>query len=169
MKVDLGCGRRKKEGYIGVDSIDFPGVDFVFDAGSAIYPWNDGTVDEIYSCHMVEHLKAEERVHLVNECHRVLKKGGLLYIQVPHWQSGRAYGDLTHQWPPVVDFWAYYLNKEWRDKFAPHSLEYTCDFDYEASAVMNSKMYEEFGDMAPHLNNGLDDLIIKLWKRGGNS
>jgi hypothetical protein len=48
---------------------------------------------------------------------------------VPHWASCRAYGDLTHQWPPVSEFWFYYLNADWRKQNAPHNDTYTCDFD----------------------------------------
>jgi len=31
MKLDLGCGLKKQEGHVGVDSLSLPGVDIVAD------------------------------------------------------------------------------------------------------------------------------------------
>lgn len=61
--------------------------------------------------------------------YRVLKPGTKATLVVPHWASCRAYGDLTHQWPPVSEFWFFYLSKAWREQHAPHNDFYTCDFD----------------------------------------
>lgn len=128
LRIDLGCGKNKREGFLGVDTIDFDGVDVVLDIGKDRWPWDDDSVEEAHASHVVEHLKPGERIHFVNELHRVLKPGGKATIIVPHWCASRAYGDLTHQWPPVVEFWFYYLNAEWRATNAPHNREYTCDF-----------------------------------------
>lgn len=136
IRIDIGCGKSKKEGYIGVDILDFEGVDIRMNAGSDRWPWEDGTVDEVHASHFVEHLLPIERIHFVNELHRVLKNPeynnagavvkGFATVIVPHWSSQRAYGDLTHQWPPVSEFWFYYLDKDWRAVNAPHNTEYKC-------------------------------------------
>jgi SAM-dependent methyltransferase len=129
LKLDLGCGKNKREGFLGVDSRDFPGVDQVVDLRGP-WPWKDSSVDEVHCSHFVEHLTAAERIHFVNELHRVLKPGAPAQIIVPHWNSHRAYGDLTHQWPPVSEMWFFYLNKAWREVNAPHNDGYACDFDF---------------------------------------
>jgi ubiquinone/menaquinone biosynthesis C-methylase UbiE len=128
VKLDLGCGTNKREGFIGVDSRKFEGVDQVVDLKSDLWPWEDSSVEEAHCSHMIEHLTASERIHFVNELYRVLAPAGKCTIIAPHWNSCRAYGDLTHQWPPVSEFWFYYLSKEWRKVNAPHNDEYTCDF-----------------------------------------
>ena len=128
MKLDLGAGINKKEGFIGVDSRGFPGVDVVADLTKP-WPWADETVDEVHCSHMIEHLTAEQRIFFVNELYRVMKKGAKAAIIAPHWASTRAYGDLTHQWPPVCEMWFYYLSKDWRAINAPHNDGYTCDFE----------------------------------------
>lgn len=123
--IDIGCGKNKKNDgrtWVGIDILNFEGVDFVGDAGTEKWPFKDESVDEIHASHFVEHLKPEERIHFVNEMYRVLKKpafgaggnptAGFATIIVPHWASQRAYGDLTHQWPPVSEFWFYYLDKD---------------------------------------------------------
>jgi SAM-dependent methyltransferase len=129
IRLDLGCGPNKKEGFIGVDRKPFKGVDCVLDL-TAQWTWRDATVDEIHSSHFVEHLDADERVDFVNECWRVLKPGGFATIIAPYAFSERAYGDLTHKWPPVVGFWGQYLNKAWREANAPHS-NYADAVDFE--------------------------------------
>lgn len=140
VKLDLGCGTNKREGFIGVDSIAFEGVDIVADLNER-WPFEDQSVDEVHSSHTVEHLTAEQRVHYVNELYRVLKVGAKATIICPHWASCRAYGDPTHQWPPISEFWFYYLSREWRlggknnPPQAPHTdIKYwdkgfDCDFE----------------------------------------
>lgn len=128
LRLDLGCGANKKSGFIGVDARAFPGVDKVVDLTKP-WPWADGSVAEVNTSHFVEHLTAEQRIHFVNELYRVLMPDGKATVIVPHWASTRAYGDLTHQWPPVSEMWFHYLSKEWRDKEAPHNDFYRCDFN----------------------------------------
>lgn len=128
LKLDIGCGKNKREGFTGCDIRPFDGVDVVFDLRLA-WPWETASVEEVHCSHFVEHLTASERIHFVNELHRVMIPGAKATLITPHWASCRAYGDLTHQWPPVSEFWFYYLSKKWRTDNAPHNDEYTCDFD----------------------------------------
>ena len=133
-----------REGFEGVDQYAFGGkVRHVFDVRKTPWPWKDSSVGEIWCSHFIEHLTGAERMAFMNECHRVLApyseeggvKSGLMTIVVPHWASNRAYGDPTHQWPPVSEMWFYYLLKEWRQREAPHTDSsvlkggFSCDFD----------------------------------------
>lgn len=138
--IDIGCGKNKrKDGeWIGVDILPFEGVNVVLDVANKKWPWKDGSVDMVHASHFVEHLEPDERIHFVNELFRVLKNPeyvdgqpvkGLATIIVPHWASQRAYGDLTHKWPPVSEFWFYYLDKDWRAVNAPHNQDYKCHFN----------------------------------------
>lgn len=135
LKIDLGCGSKKREGFLGVDKIRFDGVDYVCDLGNERLPFADNTIEEAYASHFVEHLTATQRVFLVNEVHRVLIPKGFMTIICPYWGSSRAYGDPTHQWPPVSDFWFLYLDRKWRMENAPHTDQqhwdqgYACDFE----------------------------------------
>jgi hypothetical protein len=135
VKLDFGCGPHKREGFEGVDATPFVGVDHVVDLRQAPWPWADNSVEEAHASHFVEHLTATERVAFCNELYRVLVPGGSCQVIVPHWNSCRAYGDPTHQWPPVSEFWFYYLNREWRAGNAPHTdIQYnpqgfSCHFD----------------------------------------
>lgn len=145
LKLDLGCGLSKKEGFFGIDIRKAPGVDQVLDLRKT--PWKikgkviaAGSVSEIHTSHFVEHLTAPERIKFVNEVWRVLKVGGHAFIVTPHWASCRAFGDLTHQWPPVSEMWYLYLNEQWRLSNAPHNDGYTCNFDHTIGYSMNAAL-----------------------------
>ena len=46
-------------------------------------PWKSNNVDIIYSSHTLEHLTKEQGKKILKECHRILKKDGILRIIVP--------------------------------------------------------------------------------------
>jgi FkbM family methyltransferase len=60
---------------IGVD-VDYPGYDGI------ILPFSDGSVDTVYSSHMLEHV-ADYKV-VIRDWYRVLKPGGFIVCIVPH-------------------------------------------------------------------------------------
>jgi len=47
------------------------------------FPWNDQSVDIIYTSHTLEHFVKEDGRFFLSECHRVLKTGGILRVIVP--------------------------------------------------------------------------------------
>ncbi len=175
MKLDLGCGDHKKEGFFGVDTINFPGVDLVLDVGVQIWPWEDGSIEYVYCSHLLEHLATWERVHFANELYRVLQPDGKCQLTCPHWASCRAYGDPTHVWPPVSEFWFYYLDKQWRKENAPHTdfnndirgfkcdLEVTWGYSMRADVLMRNQEYQNFA-MANYKDACLD-MIATMGKK----
>lgn len=137
VKLDIGCGKNKQSGFIGIDSIDFEGVDKVLDVRVTPWPYEDSSVDEVHSSHFVEHLTGTERIAFFNELYRVMKKGATARIVTPHWSHACAYGDPTHQWPPMSEWYAYYLNEDWRNQNAPHT-SYTCNFEFTVAGSWDS-------------------------------
>lgn len=166
-KLDFGCGKNKQVGFHGVDVMQFDGVDTVMDLRQS-WPWPDDSVEEVFSSHFVEHLTGTERVHFFNELGRILKKGGKATIITPDWSHACAYGDPTHQWPPMSSWYALYLNKDWREQNAPH-VGYTCDFDWSHGASWDEWLNVRNGEMkmfamARYINS-TRDLHINLIKR----
>src|SRR5450759_2138096 len=121
LKLDFGCGPHPREGFEGVDMTAFPGVTHVVNLKQTPWPWGACSVAEAHASHFLEHLTALERVGFWNELYRILVPGGTCQVITPHWASNRAYGDPTHQWPPVSEMAFYYLNREWRMANAPHT------------------------------------------------
>jgi predicted SAM-dependent methyltransferase len=109
MKLNLGCGSKIVENWINVDyslgarlikipsfkfinkhfklfNIDWDKRIFLHDL-TKIFPWQDETIDVIYSSHTLEHLSKVEGLQFLKECYRVLKKRGVIRIIVPDLQS----------------------------------------------------------------------------------
>lgn len=164
VKIDLGCGKNKrKDGeWIGCDQYAMEGVDKVFNIGEEAWPFEDGSVEEAHASHFLEHLTAKQRMHFMNELHRVLKDGGKATIITPHWASNRAYGDMTHQWPPVAEMFYYYLSKEWRKTQAPHTDSewnpdgFSCDFQASWGYSMHPDIV--------HRSQDYQQLAMNFWK-----
>ena len=167
LKLDLGCGTRKVEGFLGVDVLAFDGVDVVHDLRTP-WPWADASVGEVTCSHFVEHLTNPERIHFWNELGRVLVPGGTARIVTPHWSHACAYGDPSHQWPPMSEWAYYYLNRSWRDVNAPH-VPLVCDFDFVIGGAWEQWLEVRNTDTRTfamqHYVNSWRDLIATLTKR----
>jgi hypothetical protein len=150
------------------------GVDTVMKIGTAKWPFADNSIEEAHSSHFVEHLTAQERVHFYNELHRVMKKGAKATIITPHWASNRAYGDPTHQWPPVSEMSFYYLKQDWRDSQAPHTDKkwnkdgFSCNFEavygYSFSPELASRNQEYVQFALANYKEAAQDLHATLTK-----
>lgn len=172
MKLDLGSGPNKREGFIGVDVLPFDGkVDVVTDLTKA-WPWEDASVDEVFCSHTLEHFTMPERCHFARELTRVLKPGAKATIITPHWMHERSYGDPTHQWPAVTWMAYLYWVKSWRDVNAPHTEELLkgVDFDVVGGTNIEEAWQNRNDEMRAfamtHYNNVCTDLMVTVTKRG---
>lgn len=175
VKIDLGCGPNKKEGFVGVDQFAFPNVDHVVQIAKEPLPFEDGSVEEVHASHFVEHLTAAERCYLMNDLFRVMKPGAKMQMIVPHWGSNRAYGDPTHQWPPIGEMWFYYLKREWRMSQAPHTDKsnwpegYDCDFEatwgYTMHPAFNTRNAEFQQFAMNYYREGAQDIVATLTRK----
>jgi len=88
-KLHLGCRKDIKEGWINIDIFDF-GQEMVRDITKGL-PFDDDSVDEIYTCHCLEHIAGMDVYFVLEECWRVLKKGCQITIRVPHSSEQEAF------------------------------------------------------------------------------
>lgn len=93
-KLDLGCGKTKPEGYVGVDKIAQRGVDRVWDLERGI-PYADGAFDEVRAIHVLEHLS--DPVAIMSEIWRVLADGGVVEFEVPSTRGEGAFANPDHK------------------------------------------------------------------------
>ena len=81
MKLDIGAGP------VGAHAPDFLTVDAFAPADCKAQMWDlpfpDGSVDEIWSSHALEHVQRSDVLPTLKEWHRVLRKGGTATISVP--------------------------------------------------------------------------------------
>lgn len=90
MKLNLGCGKKAREGYIGIDIKPF-GHNVVLDVRKGLKTWDDNVIEAIIADNFIEHLTNDEVKNLLNECWRVLKPKGILFIVVPHIKNDGAW------------------------------------------------------------------------------
>lgn len=93
MKLHLGCGPKKLDGYVNVDAVGNP--DKVCDLSVFPWPFEDDSADEIFSEHFLEHVQDYDKTIL--EMYRILKPDGLLRFRVPHFRNACTPWHL-HKW-----------------------------------------------------------------------
>lgn len=92
-KLNLGCGIVKLKGYINCDLSPEVKPDKIVDLEKKL-PFKTNSVDEIVAHHVIEHV--QNVIPLLQEMHRVCKKGAIIDIRVPHYANAAAWSDLTH-------------------------------------------------------------------------
>jgi predicted SAM-dependent methyltransferase len=97
LKLDLGCGKNKVAGYTGIDINPNSNADIV--ASVLELPFDDNSVDEIYSSHLVEHFDPREAQIFFDEIYRVLKLGSKAYLKIDRdWTKRKLFKkDPTHK------------------------------------------------------------------------
>lgn len=122
MKLNLGCGSQVPDEWTNVDyalGARFTKIPFFralnkkvklfnLDWNEKIYlhdltkkfPWADSSINIVYSSHTLEHFSREDGRRFLSECHRVLRKDGIIRIVVPNLRhdvteyiEGRIYAD----------------------------------------------------------------------------
>ena len=116
LNLHIGCGKNALDGFINLDNnvfILFKNIPFIVEIlrflkfvpkwfpefieivkeknirycnASKKIPFNNSSVDFIYTCHMLEHLDNEETKVFFEECYRVLKPNCTLRVAVPNFQ-----------------------------------------------------------------------------------
>jgi SAM-dependent methyltransferase len=93
-KIDLGGRLNKAPGYL---SVDRRGADISADLTQR-WPFDDNSIGIIRAFDIFEHLP--DKLHTMNEVHRVLRPGGYLLSQTPATDGRGAFQDPTH-----VSYW----------------------------------------------------------------
>ncbi len=98
LDLHLGSGTKYLPGFVNIDANPMQKVDVWLDVRCGL-PFLDGSVDSIYSTHMIEHLYPNELDKLLKECTRVLKAGGAMRIVVPSLSNAiTAFQQKRHNW-----------------------------------------------------------------------
>lgn len=93
LKVDLGCGYYKPEGFIGIDNLSGEASqlknegnlpDIFMDLNSKVIPLEENSCIEIRASHYIEHSHLD---HIFNEVHRLLRPEGIFQFTVPYANS----------------------------------------------------------------------------------
>jgi SAM-dependent methyltransferase len=94
--LDVGCGRNKYPGAIGVDRNPNTSADVIADVDHYPLPFADNAFREIRAIHVIEHVT--DVIRTMEEFHRLLAPGGEVVIVTPHYTDYSSFCDPTHRW-----------------------------------------------------------------------
>ena len=98
MKLNLGCGMNKKDGFINIDKYPEGDPDQLMDLEQFPWAFDDNSIDEILLNHVLEHLGQETEVFfsIMKEMYRICKDGATIQVNVPHPRHDNFIHDPTH-------------------------------------------------------------------------
>lgn len=96
MKIlDLGCGRRKLPGAVGIDLNPNSDADIIHDLNVFPYPFSENEFDLIHCDGILEHL--DDIVRVMEELHRIAKPGAKIEVVTAYFTGVDAFTDPTHK------------------------------------------------------------------------
>lgn len=138
--VDLG-GIKGNEENPDITTVNIGGLgDVDHDLNTFPYPFEDNSVDEVRIIHTLEHL--EKPLRTMEETYRMLKKGGIVKVEVPYWKRFTTFQNPFH---------LHEFKEEWFKNLNPNSSI------YKKSECVYMKKF------LPKLNFE----IVDVWKRRG--
>ena len=84
-KLNLGCKKDIREGYINLDILPFKGVNVQHDLNKFPYPFEDNYFDEIICKHVLE--QTDDWKKVIKELYRISKNKAKWSIEVPYYNS----------------------------------------------------------------------------------
>nr|WP_242016820.1 glycosyltransferase [Trichocoleus sp. FACHB-46] len=147
LRLDLGCGVWKAEGFVGVDVSGGPEVDVIADLNRR-FPFPDNSVDEIKAHDVIEHLK--NNIHSMNEIWRVCKPYARVDVRVPSTDGRGAFQDPTH-----ISFWNLNSFKYYCVEF-PAYIELCRSYGFQGEFKILTLTEEESPDQVIHVRAVLE-------------
>lgn len=141
MKLNMGCGVNRREGWVNVDKEAACNPDLLLDVERFPWPLDDDSVDEMLFHHSLEHMGQSSSLFLdiMQEIYRVCSHGATLQVNVPHPRHDHFLGDPTHVRAITPDLFALFSkknNESWRHMGAANTpLALYLDVDFELRQV----------------------------------
>lgn len=102
MKLHLGAGDQRFDGFANIDYDVSCTPDYCFDIEKDIWPFHANSVDQVIAHHVFEHI-GEGYFHMLQELYRVCEHGAIIDILVPHHRHDYYANDPTHRRPITAD------------------------------------------------------------------
>jgi SAM-dependent methyltransferase len=115
--LDIGCGRKKYPGSIGIDMSSAGQADVLCDWTKTL-PFADSSFDKVRMVHIIE--EVDDIFRMLGEAHRVAKPGARVEIVTPHYTDHASYCSPAHRWHlSSFSFWFFSDQPHEYDYYAP--------------------------------------------------
>jgi len=94
--LDVGCGIHKQPGALGIDRNPASRADVLCDLDRFPYPFRDNSFDRLLAIHVIEHVA--DVIATMEEFYRLVRPGGTVRIETPHYTDFSSFCDPTHRW-----------------------------------------------------------------------
>lgn len=126
MRLNLGCGFNKPDGFVHVDMFEECSPDVVHNLENFPYPFDTDSVDEILFNHSLEHIGQQSSIFLkiMQEIYRICRHEAIIKINVPHPRHDNFISDPTHVraiTPMTLKLFDLELNQQWQKMKAANS------------------------------------------------
>jgi SAM-dependent methyltransferase len=89
------AGIHKQPGAIGIDRNPASRADVLCDLDRFPYPFRDNSFDRLLAIHVIEHVA--DVMATMEEFHRLVRPGGTVRIETPHYTDFSSFCDPTHR------------------------------------------------------------------------
>lgn len=177
MKLNIGSGIKRFEGFLNLDSDPKCNPDYVVNLNTEKLPFDNNTVDEILAHHVLEHI-GDGFFDFLKEIYRVCQHEAIIDIHVPHPRHDFFLGDLTHvrsitieNMRPLSKQWCKaqsYINSSWSGlanqldvDFEIVQHEYILDDTFK-QIIQGIESDEQIDWMARSMNNAISEIRFKM-------
>ncbi len=159
-RLNLGCGRDIRSGWINLDSVKLWGVDVVHNIEKLPLPFKDKEFDEILCQDIFEHL---EYIPVLQDLHRILKPNGKIKIRVPHFTSRNNFIDPTHKKMFSIKTFEFFINnlnvRNYYFDFHFNKMIYS-RIKFQKGFLLFNHIIEPIVNLSPKLQNLYESTIL---------
>jgi SAM-dependent methyltransferase len=102
MKINIGAGYKKFDGFVNVDNDPNCDPDYIVNLETDKLPFEDNSVEKVIAHHILEHI-GDGYLNLIKELYRVCKHGAIIDVRVPYHHHEVFYNDPTHKRPITIE------------------------------------------------------------------
>jgi predicted SAM-dependent methyltransferase len=181
MRLNLGCGPNKIEGFLNVDKEAACDPDTLVDLETFPWPFATDSAEEVVLNHVLEHLGETTGIYftILKELHRVCAPDAVVRITVPHPRHDDFLSDPTHVRPILTEqmqLLSKRINREWAAQGyanTPLGLYLDVDFEIESVEMMPDDPWlarlrakeissDALADLGKHQNNIIKEIRMVL-------
>jgi hypothetical protein len=175
MKINIGSGIKRYDGFLNVDRDESVNPDFIVDIENDKLPFEDNSIIEIKAYHIFEHI-GSNFFKFLQELYRVCSNNAVIDVIVPHPRHDYFLGDPSHVRPITIEmmnrFSKKYNNTE-KSNAGSTLFAYLYNVDFEIfyseykqepffQEMIQGKSNEEVDMMARIYNNVIQEIHFKM-------